>query len=82
MPNQLMQLLHNQYIKVKEGANMLHTEQCNHKQKQTNELDCIPITVHRKTWSSNMDDNTKVEDHDNFKNWKIWSSNMDYNIKI
>ena len=40
------------------------------KQTKTNELYFIQITVHRKTWSSNIDDNTKLEKHDNFKNLK------------
>ena len=40
------------------------------KQNKTNELYFILITVHRKTWMSNMDDNTKVGKHDNIKNLK------------
>ena len=50
---------HTLMARVLEGKN---------KQNKINELYFIPITVHRKTWSSNMDDNTIVEKHDNIKN--------------
>ena len=48
--------------KIKEKIIFSSQAKVRYKQtNKTNELYFMPITVHRKTWSSNMDDNTKVE---------------------